>query len=466
MKKLILFELNEVPQKVIDYYCQRAPNSWLAVHYPQFKKFNSYSENPHHLNPWNTWPTVHRGVDSGQHEILDLNQNLDAQNKDFPAVWDVLSKAGVKVGVFGSLHSYPIPSIQNNVAFHVPDVFALTEECIPSKVNSFQALNLNLSRKSARNVSKAVPKRKMIELAIKAPVLGFKMKTVSKISKQLVEERKASWKSTRRRTHQANLSFDIFFKLLKNRKPDFSTFYTNHVAACQHRYWAAAFPDAYHENYYEEDWIARYDGEIMYALNAADEMLSRLDAFIRKQPNYELIIASSMGQDAVKARPIHSQLYITDYKQFFQQFGIKEVQQLPAMLPQFNFKLSEENLQSFQKSARHTFINGKALRIRVHEKGVVAVEMGHINQREIVMTINDTNIRPSDSGLSNVKIEDHSSTTADHIPEGIFYSYHPANPISHLNATVVPTKEIFPSILSHFNLPTPAYCEKPNDFIF
>lgn len=462
MNKLILFELNEVPQKIVDYYCRVRPQSWMAQNYIQFNKFNSFTENPDHLNPWNTWPTVHRGIDSSQHKILDLNQDLTEQDKAYPTLWKILSEKKIKTGVFGSLHSYPLPQSTENIGFYVPDVFAQSAECHPKSVDSFQELNLSLSRKSARNVSRKIPKKSLIKLAVKSPQLGFKSSTISKIAGQLIQEKSQKWKSTRRRTHQANLSFDIFYKLLQKEQPDFTTFFTNHVAACLHRYWAASFPDNYEVNHYSDDWIDRYDGEILFALDHADKMLSRLAKFVNRNPEYKLIILSSMGQDAVKARPIKSQLYIKNSKAFFACFNIENFESLPAMLPQFNYRLEEDDIERFKVIADKTEINGKSLRYREHNAGHISIEMGHINQRDIVMKISGEEIHPEKTGLKNVTISDQSSTTADHIPEGIFYVYHPSFKETHMNMNVVPTCTIFPTILNNFGLAVPSYAQKSN----
>ncbi|MEO9533852.1 MAG: alkaline phosphatase family protein [Crocinitomicaceae bacterium] len=459
MKKIIFFELNEVPQKIVDYYCQVKPNSWLAKNAATFRKFNSFCENPDQLNPWSSWPTVHRGVDSSAHAILDLNQELSQQNKEFPAIWKTLENHGISTGVFGSLHSYPAPLSCKKNSFYVPDVFAKTHETHPKRLEAFQKLNLALSRKSARNVSTQIPKKALIELAVKAPILGFKSKTITKVASQLIQEKKERWKSTRRRTHQANLSFDLFYKLLEQKKPDFTTFYTNHVAACLHRYWAASFPDQYEVNHFTKDWINRYDGEILFALDHADAMLERLSRFIKKHPEYQLMILSSMGQDAVKARPIESQLYIKNPSDFMQCFGISKFESVPAMLPQFNFKVTEGQGE-FEKQLKETVINGKSLRFRKHDNGVFSLELGHINQREIVMSISGEIIPPQNTGLENTAITDQSSTTADHIPEGILYVYHPSFKPSHINMNVIPTCAIYPTLLENFNIPAPAYCTK------
>jgi hypothetical protein len=75
--------------------------------------------------------------------------------------------------------------------------------------------------------------------------MGMRFKTATDIAAQLVDERINKWKVIRRRTYQSIISFDIFYKQLETHKPDFSTFFTNHVASSQHRYWAAAFPEDY-----------------------------------------------------------------------------------------------------------------------------------------------------------------------------------------------------------------------------
>lgn len=466
MNKIIFFELNEVPQKIIEYYCRVRPNSWIALNYSTFHKFNSYSENKDHLNPWNTWPTLHRGVDSSQHKILDLNQDLSEQNKHFPALWEILSKNNISTGVFGSLHAKPSDLENQNYDFFVPDVFSQTNGCIPKKIEIFQHVNLNLSRKSSRNVSNSLPKKDILNLAVHSRSLGIKTQTINSITKQLIDEKRENWKNTRRRTLQSVISFDIFYKQLKRHKSAFVTFHTNHVASCLHRYWAAAFPGEYDVNNFPDEWINRYDGEILYALDAADKMLNRLAGFVNNNPDYKLLILSSMGQDAVKANPIKTQLYVNDFKKFISHYQLKhEVEVLPAMRPQFNFRVNGEDVRGFKNLADKTMINGKPLRYREHNAGHFSIEMGHINQNEIVFTIADSIIAEIDSGLKNVRISDLSSTTADHIPEGILYIYHPTFKTSQISTSVVETCSIFPTILDNFGLKNPSYSTAKNKHI-
>jgi hypothetical protein len=72
MKKIILFELNEVPYKVIDYYCRIRPNSTLARILAEGEQFETVTEDQLALDPWISWPTLHRGVPDTMHHILHL----------------------------------------------------------------------------------------------------------------------------------------------------------------------------------------------------------------------------------------------------------------------------------------------------------------------------------------------------------------------------------------------------------
>ena len=53
--------------------------------------------------------------------------DLSKTNKEYPNLWQILSKN--KVGVFGSLHTYPLPDNLENYSFFVPDTFAAGKEC-------------------------------------------------------------------------------------------------------------------------------------------------------------------------------------------------------------------------------------------------------------------------------------------------------------------------------------------------
>jgi len=464
MNKIILFELNEVPVRIFDYYREARPDSWIARNFSKFKKFETFSENQGHLSPWNTWPTVHRGVSNDKHYISDFNQDLRAVDEEFPPIWNLLSQKGIKVGVFGSLHSYPLPADMTNYGFYVPDVFAAGSECFPESVGLFQEINLSLSRESARNVDRAIPYSHIGKLLLNINELGFKASTLFDVGSHLVQEKIDAWKVTRRRTYQSVIAFDVFYKLLNRQRPDFVTFFTNHVASSMHRYWAALFPEDYENQKYEQEWIGTYNGEILFAMDKTDKMLSRLAAFIGHNPDYKLLIASSMGQHAIECEPLETQLYVVDKNKFMSMLGISDradFDSLPSMLPQFNFSLVESKAGIFERSLSQLMVNGEPVIYRRLEGRGFSIDLGHPNLKQTEVSLNGEIIDLNESGMENVVIEDKSSSTAYHIPEGHLFSYHPLFGEAAFAQEQLPTAEIAPLILDNFGVGRPSYMTRP-----
>ena len=77
--------------------------------------------------------------------------------------------------------------------------------------------------------------------------LGIRPATYAALGRQLLAERRTPGISNRRRTYQSVLLFDIFERQLRRTRPEFSSFFTNHLAAAMHRYWAAHRPGDYDE---------------------------------------------------------------------------------------------------------------------------------------------------------------------------------------------------------------------------
>src|SRR5215813_10478468 len=105
MKKIVLFELNEVPFKVIDHFCSCRPTSTFASLLSRSIQFVTLCKDEVELDPWISWPTLHRGVNDKYHGIYHLGQVLAEADRRFPPVWRLLAESGVSTGVFGSVHS-------------------------------------------------------------------------------------------------------------------------------------------------------------------------------------------------------------------------------------------------------------------------------------------------------------------------------------------------------------------------
>ena len=86
---LILYELNEVPIKLIKKYVELKPKSAFARLLKIGKSIDTITYDKGELHPWTTWPTLHRGVNNDKHHIQFINQPLDKSSK-YPPLWDII----------------------------------------------------------------------------------------------------------------------------------------------------------------------------------------------------------------------------------------------------------------------------------------------------------------------------------------------------------------------------------------
>lgn len=461
-RKIILFELNEVPFRIVDEFRRWHPESALARRLPECFQYETYCENIGHLSPWGTWPTLHRGVANDKHFIADFGQDLSEQDEQYPTLWSILARHGVKTGVFGSLHTYPLPKDLNGYSFFVPDTFAAGSECFPNSMDVFQSFNLQMARESARNVSTKLPWQHVLQFLRQAPELGLRFRTFLDIGRQLVDERAKSVRKNRRRTYQAVLSFDIFMKQLEQTKPGFATFFTNHVASAQHRYWAAAFPGDYETFGFDGKWVSNFSREIAFAMTRFDSFFGRLTAFCDANKEYQLWVATSMGQHATIAKPLETQLYLVDPAKFTAQLGLSasEWTLRPAMLPQWNVVVAPHRVEDFRTALQSLTIYGSPLHFRVMDGGFFSVDFGHENMHEQPQwaSLQGRSVSFEELGLRSVEIEDRSNASAYHIPEGTLIIYDPRNRRRRTAArTQVGVTELAPTLLKNFNVPRPGH---------
>ena len=337
-KKIIFFELNEVPLRIFeDSFGYLSYDSKLS----DFNYLPTIVRDKGHLSPWTTWSTVHRGVTFSDHQIGDLGQNLTKTNEKYPPIWVTLQEKGLNVGVFGSLHSSQLsPETYSNYSFYIPDVFSTHNDCYPNSFRSLQKLNLYLSRRSARVVRNVFPSPSLFIKSLCSYLkTSFSVTTLLKISFQLLDEILFPWKKIRRRTIQSDILFDGYFHFLKQKEPNFSTFFTNHVASSMHRFWEASFPKDYKKLSHKNFWINRYKNEIKLAMKSTSRYINKLTKFVDKNPDYELWIISSMGQAACEGYTPQKQFwFIKNLKKFVECIvGDQcDIYQGPAMVPLYS----------------------------------------------------------------------------------------------------------------------------------
>ena len=466
-RRIVLFELNEVPWRIVDEYVADHPGSALSRILPSSTCYTTITADRGHLSPWTTWPTLHRGVNDEQHMIGSFGQDRSQVDQSFPPVWTLLHTAGVSVGICGTLHSYPAPEDISTYSFYLPDTFAGDPVAFPAELEAFQEFNLTMVAASSRNVDTAIPRAAALKFLRHTPKIGIRPRTFAALARQLLAERRHPWLSTRRRSFQSVFAFDLFEKQLTTSRPAFSSFFTNHVASAMHRYWAAGHPGDYEQVALDQEWMDKYRDEVPWAMARADEMIGRLVDFVDAHPDYELWIASSMGQGPTFAQPLETQLYLDDLPTFMQAVGAVPDTgwiQRPAMLPQRNVHVDAEFADDFETALQAITVAGAPLRFRRADDGFFSMEWGQPNLHDQPDAIQIRGLvrAPAEIGLRIVEIEERSDTTAYHVPQGVLAIYDPAERSAKTQERPdISVLEVAPAILARFGVAAPDYMQEP-----
>lgn len=461
-KKIIFFELNEVPFKIFDHFSRLMPNSNLARLRSSCRAYETVSEDSGHLSPWITWPTLHRGVTNDTHEITDLGADLTKLDKEIPPIWQMLATAGVNVGMFGSLHSYPMPQDLSNYSFYVPDTFAAGPECFPERYGAFQEFNLKMAGMNGRSVSNGIAFKEAARFLAAAPRLGLRGRTTIALAGQLASERLNKRRTVRRRTSQVQIAFDFFLKALERERPDISFFFTNHVASSMHRYWPAIFPEDYETLIYDRDWVEAWKDEIPFTMREADKQIGTLMSFVELHSDYSLVIATSMGQAAVEGRlKVNKTIIVKSLSRLMASIGMEpeDWERRPAMVPQYNVAIAESAREKFLSNISMLFVNGKKFKVEDIGENVFSLNIFLPNRDRVEAVFGNTELKADAVGLQNVDLQDAAGSNAYHIPQGMLMVYDPRSSILTTPAKppTISTLDIAPALLNNFKVARPAY---------
>src|SRR5262245_57515429 len=237
-KKVLLVEVNEITWNLMDEWLQRGKLPAFA----HLKREGMWAapmsvDLPPQLDPWITWTTVYSGQPQAAHNVFFLEQppeTIRAQR-----IWEYCHAQGLRVGVYGSLCSWPPQSVDG---FYVPDTFAPDASTWPASLQPIQMLNLTYTRSIRLPADQDGPLFK-VKLGSQLLRLGLRPETIFKIIRQLVLEQVKPEVRWRRVALQPVANFDFFSRLYRRYKPEFATFHTNHVAHYMHTYWKAMQPE-------------------------------------------------------------------------------------------------------------------------------------------------------------------------------------------------------------------------------
>jgi hypothetical protein len=350
MNPVLLLEMNEIPWRVVDFYRDDVRFPHIHKFFSQSRTYTTIAVDSGELSPWVTWPSLHRGLPNGEHEVYNLGQD-PATFKGIP-VWEEYRRKGLSIGIFGSMQSWP-PKDPGVGGFYIPDTFAHDARCIPAYLEPLQAFNLGQVKRNGRVVKSGMPSfREILGLTRTLPRLGWRLSTLYSLVRQIIGERLDKSFVARRPIFQTILFWDTFKSLYDPKAPPaFSTFFTNHVAGVMHRYWDHIFP----QDFSAKQPPSRVHKITMdFAMGYVDKILADAMRFQAANPKLIVIFASSMGQAAVH-RDEHEgyEASVPDYHVLLQKLGAPRdaYRSLLAMVPQIAVNIADNAVRGRIKKA-------------------------------------------------------------------------------------------------------------------
>lgn len=294
---MVVLELNEVTWDLIDPFIEegKLPTfAWLKKHGTWGAPTSV--DLPPQLDPWVTWTTLYTGRPQAEHNVYFLEQSPETILAK--RTWEICDAAGLKVGVYGSVCSWP-PLRLNG--FHIPETFARDNRTHPEELHYIQDLNLTYTR-SIRLPSDQDTLRFKLKLGVNLLKLGLGPRAIAMVAKQLLQERFDPHVRWKRVALQPLVNFAFFRKLYRQHRPHFATFHTNHVAHYMHTYWMAMQPDAFRPLEVSARDRSAYGKAIEHGYRTADKLIEQTISLIDPRDTV-LVVASSMGQ-----KPYQSQI--------------------------------------------------------------------------------------------------------------------------------------------------------------
>lgn len=425
-RDVILYELNEVPWDVVDIYVKNRPNSNLAALLKEGQSQTTVHEDRAEqmgLQPWRTWPTLH--TSSYEHNSFDLGQDPSTFKGD--PIWNVAERAGLSVGLFGPMQSWPARPFAHG-GFYVPDTFASDAKTYPPALERFQAFNLAMTGENGFSPDSALSPKALAGTAVDLVRLGLTPRSTATLATHLVKERIDPRYKAFRSAMQAPLSFDLYWRQHRKNKPRLSVFFTNHVAGMMHRFWGDGMPG--YTDKYEYDADEVYGSFIIAAMDITDRQVGRIRKYLAKNPQSMLVISASMGQGPVAVPKLDGGRFVLDdHGKLIAALGLKPADVALAMYPMLSLVFeSEADAAEAVAPLESVLVNGTDrlfARLRVEGKTVTfGIDYTVPGEDTTKVTIRpfgaaaDTAVPATDLGLS-VHSRIGGVNTGYHIPEGI-----------------------------------------------
>ncbi len=451
VRPVLLLEFNELSPALMTRFMDEG-------HLPNFRRLYLESqvfttraeETPPALEPWIQWVNVHTGLHYSEHGVFSLNEG---HKLDRPAVWDILSRAGHRVLVFGSMNlRYELPV--NGCL--VPDPWTTRLAPYPPDLAPyFRFVQKNVVEYT--NEVRLGP-RDYLRFLVFMITHGISRETTVAVLRQLASERggRHRW---RRAVLLDKLQFDVFAWYYRRLRPHFSTFFLNSTAHFQHLYWRSFAPDLFRVKPSAEEQV-EYGSAILYGYREMDRLVERFFSLVG--PDVTMILCTALSQQPclsyeesggkVLYRP-------RDFEAFLRFAGVIQPHRVsPVMAEEFHLYLDDrEGLRRAEALLGGLRIGDRpALRIR-HQDGGLLLGCGIFQELPP-----HTRLVRADSGADvgffDLFYRIEGVKSGMHHPDGLLWIRTPEKKHAVTPGTI-PLTAIAPTILGLSGLEAPAFMQ-------
>lgn len=283
-KRLFVLEFNELSPSLVARFMGEGM-------LPNFQRFYETStiyttnagEEPPYLEPWIQWPTIHSGLPYREHKAFHLG---DGRTIAQPCLAKLLSDAGIRVGVFGSMNTNYGPLN----GYYLPDPWDAGATPSPAWLAPFFDTVARQVQESSKN--EGLSKRELLRFGWFMVRHGLRPKTVVAALRQLWQERIDPGLAWRRSTILERMQYDLFRHLNRRFAVQFATLFCNSTAHFQHYYWRNMQPELFVVPPLAADH-ASLSNAIQYGYQCMDALLGQVQ---RDYPDVTLVLCTALSQ--------------------------------------------------------------------------------------------------------------------------------------------------------------------------
>jgi hypothetical protein len=442
---MIVLEFNELCSELISGFMARGLlPGFSALHQRSTVYTTDAGEEPPNLDPWIQWPSVHSGMTFSQHRIVNLGDGCTLREK---CIAELLSDAGVPVGVFGSMNM----NYRNLRGYFLPDPWHKLGTAYPEALQPYYEIISKQVQESSK--SDALTLTDMTRLGWFMVRNGLTAGTARAAARQLLGERRDGGISWRRASVMDDLQYDVFRRLNRRHQVRFATFFCNSTAHYQHYYWRSMQPESF-QHAPPAGEHASLATAIQYGYQSMDRLIQRA---LHDYADAVIVLCTALSQhpwDTTKRtyRP-------REFKSLLSFAGIRteSVEVKPVMAEQFYLEFaSAEAARQAEEALRSLFLEDRRL-MYVGREGDQTLFCGcDITQEQLL----DWQVTRRPHGASRPFNElfcmIHSVRSGRHDRLGSFWL---GNGHHEVVAEPIPITDIAPTILEHFGLEKPAYMQ-------